>query len=69
MEIKLRIDGMTCGGCKSAVERVLAAQPGVTSVAVDLDGASAVVSAAEGTLPQSLVAAVEDAGYDARVEG
>jgi copper chaperone CopZ len=69
MEIKLRIDGMTCGGCKSAVERVLAAQPGVTSVAVDLDGASAVVAAADGTLPQSLAAAVEDAGYDAHVEG
>jgi copper chaperone CopZ len=69
MEITLKIDGMTCGGCKAAVERVLSSFPGVSNVVVDLEGGSAVVNAADTTLPQSLASAVEDAGYDTRVEG
>ena len=67
MHIELEISGMTCGGCKSAVERVLGAQQGVGKVAVDLAAGRAEVDAAEGTAPEALIAAVERAGYDARV--
>lgn len=69
MDIRLKIEGMTCGGCKAAVERVLTGQPGVESVVVDLDGGSARVVAREGTDPGTLASAVDEAGYDARVEG
>lgn len=69
MDISLKIDGMTCGGCKAAVERVLAAQPGVTAATVDLENGRALVTAGDGVAPQALAAAVEGAGYEARVEG
>lgn len=68
MDIVLKIDGMTCGGCKASVERLLAAQPGVRNAAVDLAGGRATVSADDGVVPQALADAVEGAGYDARVE-
>ena len=69
MDIALKIDGMTCAGCKAAVERVLAAQPGVTRAVVDLAAGRAAVSAGDGVVPQALADAVEAAGYDASVEG
>lgn len=68
MNVTLKIEGMTCGGCTGAVERVLKAQPGVTSVSVDLDAAQASVTANEDTDPQSLARAVSVAGYEAQVE-
>jgi copper chaperone CopZ len=68
MTIQLKIDGMHCSGCASAVRRVLEATPSVTSVAVDLDGGRATVEASAGIDVAKLVSAVEDAGYEARVE-
>lgn len=68
MTIELKIEGMHCGGCVSAVRRVLESVPLVTSVSVDLDGSRARVEVAPGADPARLVSAVEDAGYDARVE-
>ena len=69
MDIVLKIEGMTCGGCKASVERLLAAQPGVRQAAVDLAQGRATVSAEDGIQPQALVAAVEGAGFDARLAG
>lgn len=69
MDIRLEIDGMTCGGCKAAVERLLNAQPGVRTVVVDLAGGRATVTADAGVAAQVLADAVEAAGYSARVEG
>lgn len=68
MNIELKIEGMTCSGCRNAVERVLKAQPGVSSVSVDLDAGHASVAADEATDPQALAQAVAGAGYEARVE-
>jgi copper chaperone CopZ len=68
MEIKLKVSGMTCGGCKAAVQRVLSAQDGVEHVEIDLPSGRALVTAGDGTAPQSLVTAVEGAGYEASVE-
>jgi copper chaperone CopZ len=66
MDIALRIEGMTCGGCKASVEKLLAAQPGVRQATVDL--AQGRVSAEDNDAPQALADAVEAAGFDARVE-
>lgn len=68
MDIVLKIEGMTCGGCKASVERLLAAQPGVRTAAVDLAAGRATVSADDHVAAQALADAVEGAGYDARVE-
>ena len=69
MDIRLQIEGMTCGGCKAAVERVLASQPGVSGVSVDLATGSAVAVADGAVDTATLIAAVEDAGYEARLAG
>ncbi len=68
MTVKLKIDGMTCGGCANAVRRVLSAAPSVTGVTVNLEAGYATVETSAEVDPTQLVAAVEDAGYDARVE-
>ena len=68
MTIRLKIDGMHCSGCVNAVRRVLEARPSVTAVSVDLEGGRATVDVSTGVDPAGLIAAVEDAGYDARIE-
>jgi Cu+-exporting ATPase len=68
MTIQLKIDGMHCSGCVNVVRRVLEARPSVTSVSVDLGAGRATVEASAAVDPAELVSAVEDAGYDARVE-
>lgn len=64
--IKLRISGMTCRHCGATVTRALRACPGVTDVAVDVPGGTAVV---KGSVPDRaiLVKAVADAGYSAEI--
>jgi Cu+-exporting ATPase len=68
MTIQLKIDGMHCSGCVNAVRRVLEASQSVTAVSVDLNAGRAAVEASAGVDPLGLVAALEDAGYDARIE-
>ncbi|MCB1382568.1 MAG: heavy-metal-associated domain-containing protein [Notoacmeibacter sp.] len=64
METILKIDGMTCGGCASTVQKVLGAQDKVQAVAVDRASGTARVTH-EGAHIPALVNAVEDAGFDA----
>jgi copper chaperone len=60
--LKLRVAGMTCGGCANSVERaVTAAAPGA-KVKVDL--ASGEVAIDGYVAKQAIVTAIEDAGYD-----
>jgi Cu+-exporting ATPase len=65
--IKLPIEGMTCASCVARVEKALKAVPGVGSAEVNLATETATVALAEGAAPESLVAAVRDAGYEARL--
>ena len=65
--IKLPIEGMTCASCVARVEKALKRVPGVGSAEVNLATETATVSLAEGASPDSLVAAVRDAGYEARL--
>jgi uncharacterized protein len=63
------IDGMTCASCERRIERALSAVPGILRAEADL-GRGAVVLDYDDRLasPDSAKAAIEDAGYSARVE-
>jgi copper chaperone CopZ len=63
MNRTISVEGMSCEHCERTVEEALSGVPGVESASADRDAASATV---EGDAdPAALVAAVEDAGYDA----
>ena len=66
--IKLPIEGMTCASCVRRVEKALKAVPGVANAEVNLATETAAVTFAEGASAEALVAAVRDAGYEARLE-
>ena len=63
--LRLDIAGMSCGHCVVAVERALAALPGVRVQQVAVGAASVVLE--PGAPADAVVAAVRDAGYEARV--
>lgn len=65
MEIKLGVDGMSCGGCVVSVEKALSRVRGVQKVAVSLERKEATVEG-EALDAAALTRAVEDAGYDVR---
>ena len=65
--LRLDIGGMTCASCSGRVERALAKVPGVVTATVNLATEQAAVDLRAGTDPAALVAAVEAAGYAARI--
>ena len=66
--IHLHIEGMSCQHCVHTVQRALLETDGVTSASVDLEEQEAVVQFdANLVRPEQLVAAVEEAGYQANV--
>ena len=66
--IKLPVEGMTCASCVRRVEQALKSVPGVASAEVNLATETAAVALAEGASPEALIAAVRNAGYEARLE-
>lgn len=57
------VPGVTCGHCKAAIETSLAALAGVERSEVDLERKTVLV---HGTASNdAIVAAIDDAGYDA----
>ncbi|WP_349961473.1 heavy metal translocating P-type ATPase [Rhizobium sp. ZPR3] len=63
--IELSIEGMTCASCVGSVERALKTVPGVSEAAVNLATERATI---KGTAhAASLIAAVENAGYEAKI--
>ena len=67
--LQLMIEGMTCASCVSRVEKALASVPGVLRASVNLASESARVEVVRGVASaRLLVAAVQDAGYAARIE-
>jgi Cu+-exporting ATPase len=64
--VTLLIDGMTCASCVARVEKALVHVPGVTGASVNLATEKARIDGA--APPAALLAAVEAAGYAARVE-
>ncbi|WP_251343183.1 heavy-metal-associated domain-containing protein [Haloplanus halophilus] len=63
MSRTITVDGMACASCERTVEGALEAVDGVTVATADADAASATVDGNVGR--GALVAAVEDAGYEA----
>ena len=65
--ITLAITGMSCGHCVRAVDAALAALPGVAVHEVAVGRATVALDAAHGPSVDAVLAAVDDAGYPARV--
>lgn len=63
-DVNLTVMGMSCGHCKTSVEKALKSVPGVEQVEVNLaEGTAKVV----GKAPiEKLIAAVEEEGYSAQ---
>ncbi|WP_268798125.1 heavy metal translocating P-type ATPase [Pseudomonas huanghezhanensis] len=64
----LPITGMTCASCAGRVERALRKVPGVSSVSVNLANERAHVEVSEPINPNTLIAAVDKAGYGASLQ-
>lgn len=64
MKTVIKIQGMTCGGCRAGAENALKRVPGVLSAAVSLEAGEAVVEYDEKkAAPSELEAAVRKAGF------
>jgi copper chaperone len=59
-----RVDGMTCEHCTAAVSEEVAKVAGVARVDVDLQAKLVRVSG-ESVAPEAVIAAIDEAGYDA----
>ena len=67
---RLNVGGMTCGHCVATVEQALRNQSGVRNVTVHLDSGAAEVEYEETrVVPEQLVAAVRESGYEAEIAG
>jgi P-type Cu+ transporter len=65
--VHIEVKGMTCAACSGAVERALAAEPGVTLATVNLLQHSAQVTYNPAlTSPAVLANAIEDCGFEAK---
>jgi copper chaperone CopZ len=68
--IKLRVAGMHCDHCQAKVAKALRATAGVYSAIVDLQlGEAEVDFEDDAATPAQLIAAVEHAGYRAKLAG
>ncbi|HUK83859.1 MAG TPA: cation-translocating P-type ATPase [Verrucomicrobiae bacterium] len=66
--VRLQIDGMTCAGCASTVQKALAAVPGVQSATVNFISRTAAVMLGDEQIAAAvLVRAVKAAGYGAHI--
>jgi len=64
--ITFSVPGMSCGHCETAIKSEVGNVAGVSSVAVDLDSKDVVIAGAELDV-DALIAAVDEAGYEATV--
>lgn len=65
-EVFIKVEGMMCDGCKSAVEKACKGRSGVQNVKVDLQAGTAAVTYDETAVSaEGLRAAIEEIGYDA----
>ena len=63
VRLSLPVEGMSCAGCVSRVERVLTALPGASDVSVNLATQRASLALAGGHAPAEVAAALRMAGY------
>ncbi|HET7791203.1 MAG TPA: heavy metal-associated domain-containing protein [Gemmatimonadales bacterium] len=68
--LKLRVSGMTCSHCQAKVEKALKGNSGVYTAVVDLAAGEADVDFNDDAVTAGqLIAAVEKAGYGAKLGG
>jgi Cu+-exporting ATPase len=67
VRLELSLEGMTCASCVGRIERVLAQQPGVLSVSVNLASERAQLQVLRGSDHHALLHAVSQAGYRANL--
>lgn len=66
--VQINIQGMTCGGCANSIHRVLIDIQGVSKVTVHWqDGYAVVDFNSQQTNPNSLINAIEEAGFEATI--
>ncbi len=65
--VTLSVPGMSCGHCEAAVKSEVGKVTGVESVSVDLDDKDVVVTGDSLDL-DAIIAAVDEAGYEATVK-
>ncbi len=67
-EVNLNINGMTCAACSARIEKVVGKLPGIDSIQVNLASEKGHVTFIPGFVKESdIIAAVEKAGYSAKV--
>lgn len=64
-KVLIPVEGMTCGGCTSSVEKALSARDGVSTVTASLEGANVEVEFDSNVIIQGQIEeAIRDAGFD-----
>ena len=63
--IEYKVTGMSCGHCEASVRSEVSKIAGVESIAVDAKTGSLVVGAAAPISDDAVLAAVDEAGYEA----
>jgi copper chaperone CopZ len=63
-KVVLKIEGMSCQGCVTRVKKTLETLEGVAVEKVDVGSATLTVDEAHSS-PAKVIAALDDAGYDA----
>lgn len=64
-KIEIKIEGMTCSGCVSSVQKALQAVAGVEAISVSLEDGLAVVAFDESACDaEAIIEAIEEAGFD-----
>lgn len=68
-QLVLEVDGMTCTGCESRIEKVLGRLDGVRTTSADhAAGEVRVLFDPDQTSPEAIAAAISDAGFEVRTE-
>jgi copper chaperone len=65
MKSEFQVTGMTCGHCESAVRSEVAKLPGVEQIEVTASSGRLVVTSSGQPADAEIIAAVDEAGYDA----
>ncbi len=66
--VRLRITGMHCSSCEKLIKSELADVSGIKDITIDVKGGSATIQAETSTPSAAILAAVDQAGYQAAVE-
>ena len=69
MKLKFTVTGMTCAACSARVEKVTGGVNGVENVEVNLLAGKMTVTAKDPSVADTIVKAVQNAGYGATLQG